>query len=170
MQLLVTTITFGARIVIHIFTMHMSNLLILPSSGYDNEVLLCDISSDKFNSKPPHLRVKDVTASTSTTSGALEAPVAKKAKCAVEGFEMYSHDSLTHSTHSFSYEIVGAESEPVASSSKLKEQHERGFKAESRWMGIDVFADTHGNEVLHGLCDYGSIYFLENSSKMTAVK
>lgn len=56
------------------------------------------------------------------------------------------------------------------STSKLKESHEKGFRAESRWLGIDVTQTINGNEILHGLCDNGKLYYLNYSQLMPSIK
>jgi hypothetical protein len=78
-------------------------------------------------------------------------------------------ETIGHPTKRLHADLPGGPVLPC-SGSKLKESHEKGFRAESRWLGIDVIQTIDGNETLHGLCDNGKLYYLDNSQLMPSVR
>ena len=144
---------------------------ILPSSltdvfyicGYDNEMLQFDISLERYNSRPPHdkkerKKREKIAIETEEDSGSHSQRCLGKDK----GDNFVSNKRSTHNKNTDSG-MKGIER------SKLKEQHERGFKAQSNWVGADVFVGDDGNDTIHGLCDLGNIYMLKHAQFMNSV-
>ena len=110
-------------------------------AGNDNEIFLYDISLDKFNARPPHEK--------------LESKVPLKINEEVPEKVYIPLKELPDNS---------------LSTGKLKISHARGFKGESKWMGIDVYKDEiNSSEVLHSICDVGNVYVLKDSNKMAPI-
>ena len=129
--------------------------------GHDNEVLVCDISQERYNSRPPHEKHGEKGKGNRNGKGKGEKRARDTGK---DCNDIENEVKLDTTTSVAGTAVVDSNS----SSSKLKEQHERGFKAQSNWIGVDVFLGDNGDDTIHGVCDLGNVYMLKHAQLMGA--
>ena len=134
--------------------------------GYDNEVLLCDVSRERHNAKPSHEK-KGGGDKRKGEKRAREVNEDRGDKLHMGHVDAGEGDNSNSEKHLIKNIDSSLARTNVAGSSKLKEQHERGFKAQSNWVGLDVISDGCDDSI-HGLCEWGNIYMLKHAQVMNS--